>query len=46
MIRGQSPAQQVVLMTQEGAGRYREEVLLETDLPYLVHAEPPRQFVF
>lgn len=45
-IRGMSPAQQVVLMTQEGAGRYREEVLLETDLPYLVHAEPPRQFVF
>lgn len=45
-IRGLSPAQQVVLMTQEGAGRYREEVLLETDLPYLVHAEPPRQFVF
>ncbi len=46
VIRGQSPAQQVVLMTLEGNGRYREEVLLETDLPYLVHAEPPRQFVF
>ena len=45
-IRGMSPAQQVVLMTQEGPARYREEVLLETDLPYLVHAEPPRQFVF
>lgn len=45
-IRGMSPAQQVVLMTQEGPGRYREEVLLETDLPYLAHAEPPRQFVF
>ena len=45
-IRGQSPAQQVVLITQEGPGRHREEGLLETDLPYLVHAEPPRQFVF
>lgn len=46
VIRGDSPAQQVVLLTQEGAGRYREEVLLETDLPYLAHAEPPRRFVF
>ncbi|MFC4763795.1 protein-L-isoaspartate O-methyltransferase family protein [Dyella koreensis] len=45
-VRGQSPVQQLVLLTQEGAGRYREESLLETDLPYLVHAEPPRQFVF
>ena len=46
VIRGASPAQQVALLTQEGAGRYRDEVLLETDLPYLVHAEPTRQFVF
>jgi protein-L-isoaspartate(D-aspartate) O-methyltransferase len=46
VIRGESPAQQVVLLTQEGAGRYREEVLLETDLPYLVNAEPVRRFVF
>ena len=45
-IRGASPAQQVVLLTREGDGRYREEALLETDLPYLVHAEPPRRFVF
>lgn len=45
-IRGASPAQQVVLLAREGEGRYREEILLETDLPYLKHAEPPRQFVF
>ena len=30
VIRGASPAQQVALLTQEGAGRYRDEVLLET----------------
>lgn len=46
VIRGESPAQQVVLLSQEGSGRFREEVLLETDLPYLAHAEPPRRFVF
>ncbi|HET6430752.1 protein-L-isoaspartate O-methyltransferase [Dyella sp.] len=46
VIRGASPAQQVALLTHEGDGRYRDEVLLETDLPYLLHAEPPRQFVF
>lgn len=46
VIRGASPAQQVALLTQEGPGRYRDEVLLETDLPYLVHAEPTRRFVF
>jgi protein-L-isoaspartate(D-aspartate) O-methyltransferase len=46
VVRGQSPAQQVVLLTHEGNGRYREEALFETDLPYLVHAEPPRRFVF
>lgn len=46
VIRGASPAQQVALLTQESPGRYRDEVLLETDLPYLVHAEPTRRFVF
>jgi len=45
-IRGESPVQQVVLLTHEGNGRYREENLFETDLPYLAHAEPPRRFVF
>jgi protein-L-isoaspartate(D-aspartate) O-methyltransferase len=45
-IRGESPAQQAVLLTQLGAGGYREDYLFETDLPYLAHAEPPRRFVF
>lgn len=45
-VRGQSPVQQAVLLTHEGAGRYREQALFETDLPYLTHAEPPQRFVF
>lgn len=45
-VRGESPAQQLVLLTVEGEGRHREEILLETDLPYLTHAAPPRPFVF
>jgi protein-L-isoaspartate(D-aspartate) O-methyltransferase len=36
----------VLLLTHEGEGRFREESLFETDLPYLAHAEPPRPFVF
>lgn len=46
IVRGQSPVQHATLLTHEGAGRYREEVLFETDLPYLTHAEPPQRFVF
>lgn len=46
VVRGESPAQHVLLLTHEGNGRYREEGLFETDLPYLVHAAPPRRFVF
>jgi protein-L-isoaspartate(D-aspartate) O-methyltransferase len=46
VIRGESPVQQVLVLTHEGNGRYREESLFETDLPYLAHAEPPRRFVF
>ena len=46
VTRGESPVQQVLLLTHEGNGRYREESLFETDLPYLKHAEPPRRFVF
>ncbi|MHA6206039.1 protein-L-isoaspartate O-methyltransferase family protein [Dyella soli] len=45
VVRGESPVQQALLLTHEGNGRYREEVLFETDLPYLKHAEPPRRFV-
>jgi len=46
VVRGESPVQQVLVLTHEGNGRYREESLFETDLPYLAHAEPPRRFVF
>jgi protein-L-isoaspartate(D-aspartate) O-methyltransferase len=45
-VRGQSPVQQAILLTHEGAGRYREQILFETDLPYLAHAEPSQRFVF
>lgn len=44
-VRGESPAQEAVLLTREGEGRYREESLFETDLTYLTHAEPSRSFV-
>ena len=46
IVHGQSPVQHATLLTHEGAGRYREETLFETDLPYLTHAEPPQRFVF
>ena len=46
VVRGQSPVQHATLITHEGAGRYREETLFETDLPYLTHAEPLKRFVF
>jgi protein-L-isoaspartate(D-aspartate) O-methyltransferase len=46
IVRGQSPVQHATLLIHEGAGRYREEVLFETDLPYLTHAEPLQRFVF
>ena len=46
VVRGESPAQHVLLLVHEGNGRYREEGLFETDLPYLAHAAPPRRFVF
>ncbi len=46
VMRGQSPVQHATLLTHEGGGRYREETLFETDLPYLTHAEPPPRFVF
>jgi protein-L-isoaspartate(D-aspartate) O-methyltransferase len=45
VVRGDSPAQQALLLTHEGDGRYREESLFETDLPYLAHAAPAKRFV-
>lgn len=46
VVRGQSPVQQAILMTQADAGTWHETHLFETDLPYLVHAEPAPAFVF
>ena len=46
IVRGHSPVQHAMLLTHEGGGRYREETLFETDLPYLAHAEPLQRFVF
>lgn len=45
-VCGQSPAQQATLLTQDAPGRFHEEILFETDLPYLAHAEPSSRFVF
>lgn len=45
VVHGTSPAQQAMLITAEGAGRFHEEPLFETDLPYLAHAQPVRRFV-
>ncbi len=46
VVRGQSPAQQVTLMTHLDTGTPHDTTLFETDLPYLVHAEPSSAFVF
>ncbi|WP_369931000.1 protein-L-isoaspartate O-methyltransferase [Xanthomonas sp. NCPPB 2632] len=45
VVHGNSPAQTAVLLTHEGEGRFREESLFETDLPYLAHAAPVKRFV-
>jgi protein-L-isoaspartate(D-aspartate) O-methyltransferase len=44
-VRGDSPAQQALLLTHEANGHHREEQLFETDLPYLAHAAPSKRFV-
>ncbi|AFC84978.1 protein-L-isoaspartate O-methyltransferase family protein [Frateuria aurantia] len=46
VIHGQSPAQKAVLLTRGQGSEIREDELFETDVPYLTHAEPSRQFVF
>lgn len=46
VVRGESPAQQATLITQTDAGVGKEITLFETDLPYLLHAEPAPTFVF
>jgi hypothetical protein len=36
---------EAVLLTRIGAAQWTETSLFETDLPYLVNAAPPREFV-
>lgn len=45
VVRGESPAMDAVLVTRTGEHAFREDSLFETDLPYLVHAAPPKRFV-
>ena len=45
LVRGESPVMEAVLITRVGATAFREESLFETDLPYLMHAAPPKRFV-
>ena len=43
-VRGHSPVQQAVLFRADAQGRVGEEGLFETDLPYLIGAEPVARF--
>ena len=44
VVQGQAPAQQAVLYRSNAQGQVAEEVLFETELPYLVGAEPAPRF--
>ncbi|GAB3023837.1 protein-L-isoaspartate O-methyltransferase [Oleiagrimonas citrea] len=44
VVRGCAPIMEAVLLHHEGDGRYREESLFETDLPYLKNAQPESRF--
>ena len=43
-IVGDSPAMHATLFTRVDASHWQQESLFETDVPYLLHAEPPRRF--
>jgi protein-L-isoaspartate(D-aspartate) O-methyltransferase len=45
VVSGQSPVQRANLLVLEATGELRVQGLFETDLPYLVHAEPAPRFV-
>jgi protein-L-isoaspartate(D-aspartate) O-methyltransferase len=44
VVRGVAPAMEAVLITRVGAAQFAEQSLLETDLPYLINAAPPKRF--
>ena len=44
-IVGESPVQRAILYTRGTDLQWTEQVLFETDLPYLAHAAPPARFV-
>ncbi|MGA9342933.1 MAG: protein-L-isoaspartate O-methyltransferase [Rhodanobacteraceae bacterium] len=44
-VIGASPAMQAMLATRGDGDHWHEEILFETDLPYLNHAAPPQRFV-
>lgn len=46
VIQGSSPAMQAWRLNLGGDGHWQEESLFETDVPYLIHAEPEARFVF
>lgn len=46
VITGQSPAMEARLLTRLDVSQWREESLFETDLPRLVNAEDPEEFIF
>jgi len=46
VISGKSPAMEARLLTRLDVSQWREESLFETDLPRLVNAEEPEEFVF
>ncbi len=46
VITGQSPAMEARLLTRLDVSQWREESLFETDLPRLVNAEEPEEFIF
>lgn len=45
LIRGESPVLEAVLITRRQQHQFDEQSLFETDLPYLIHATPPKRFV-
>ncbi len=45
VVRGRAPALEAVLITRVDAAHWTETSLFETDLPYLVNAAPPHEFV-